>query len=132
MNIKNIVAGLVVILVGIWFYSALSSFKVEKGSDPKRIVIKEGVVRTESEVAKALADDMGFDLEGAYKSGYTSMHIVEYLIKEPHSYPVTFHQGRYYEGRKTVLHIIPFSVCIAIIVIGAGIILFKGKKRSPN
>ena len=123
MNLRNILIGLLFILIGVWIYTSLSTFKVEEGSNSKRLIIREGMIRTEDEVAEKLAKDMGFDLEGAYKTGYTSMHIVEYLIKEPHEYPVTFYNGRYYEGRKTVLYLIPLSICIVLVLIGVVIIL---------
>jgi hypothetical protein len=129
MNLRNVLIGLIFILLGVWTYTALSTFKIEEDSDPARIIIREGVIRTEDEVAEKLAKDMGFDLEGAYKTGYTSMHIVEYLIKEPHEYPVTFYNGKYHEGRKTVLYLIPFSICIFLVLIGVGIILSKGKSK---
>ena len=131
MNKKKLLLGLVFILLGIWVYTALSTFKVEEGSDPERIIIKEGVVRTEDEVAEALAGDLGFDLEGAYRSGYTPMHVVEYLINQPHKYPVTFYNGKYYEGRKTVLSFIPLSVSIFLAMIGAGIILSGVGSKKP-
>jgi len=131
MNKKKLLIGLVFILLGVWVYTALSTFNVEEGSDPGKIIIKEGVVRTEDEVAEALAKDLGFDLEGAYRSGYTPMHVVEYLINQPHKYPVTFYAGKYYEGRKTVLYFIPLSVSIFLAMIGAGIILSGvGSKKS--
>lgn len=122
MNKKNIITGFIFILIGIWFYSALSSFKIEEGSNPKKIIIREGVVRTEDEVAKALSDEMGFDLDGAYKTGYTSMDVVEYLMKEPHKRSFIFYKGRFYEGRVTVWYVFPLSVCILLIVVGAVII----------
>jgi hypothetical protein len=129
LNKRNIITGLIFILIGIWFYSALSSFKIEEGSDPNKIIIREGVVRTETEVAKALSDEMGFDLEGAYKSGYTSIDVVEYLIKEPHERSFVFHEGRFYENRITVWRLLPLSVCIILIVVGAVIIIFTGKTK---
>jgi hypothetical protein len=129
LNKKNILIGLVFILIGIWFYSALSSFATEEDSFPKKIILREGVVRTEFEVAEALSKEMDFDLEGAYKTGYTSIDVAEYLIKEPHDLSVTFYDGRFYEGRKTVPYIIPLAVCMLLILIGAGMILFNLKPK---
>jgi hypothetical protein len=129
LNKKNIFTGLIFILIGIWFYSALSSFKIEEGSDPKKIIIREGVVRTEAEIAKALSDEMGFDLEGAYKTGYTSIDVVEYLMKEPHERSFVLHEGRFYESRITVWRLLPLSVCIILIFVGAVIIIFAGRTK---
>ena len=84
----------------------MSSFKIEEGSSPERLVIREGAIRTEDEVAQKLSEDMGFDLEGAYKTGYTPRHVIEYLITEPHEFDVTFYNKRFYEGRMTVMRVI--------------------------
>ena len=130
MNIKYLAIGLVFILIGIWFYTSLSSFKIEEGSSPKSIVISEGIERTDLEVARALSNELGFDIEGAFKTGYTPRDVIEYLIKEPHKYSFTFYNGRYYEGRTTILHMIPFSVCIGMVVIGVVILLFKSRSVS--
>ncbi len=129
MNIKYIVIGITFILIGVWSYTALSTFKVVEGSNPKTLIIKEGVIKTETEVAKALSDEMGFDLEGAYKTGFTPMDVIEYLIKEPHKYPVTYHDGKFYESRKTVWYIFPLLFCILSVIFGAGLILFKGRSK---
>lgn len=127
-NKKSILTGIVLIIIAIWFYSALSVFKIEDGSDPKRIIIKEGVVRTETFVAKELSDDMGFDLDGAYKIGYRPSDVIDFLINEPHDYSVTYYNGRYYEGRKTVLYAIPFFTSVFIFVAGILIIISGNKK----
>jgi hypothetical protein len=129
MNKKNILVGVIFILISVWFYSALSTFKVVPGSVPQSIIVREGVERSVEEVAEALANEMGFDLEGAYKSGYTPIDVVEYLIREPHKYPISFHNGKFYEGRITVLRIFPLSACIILFLIGLGIIIFKGKSK---
>ncbi len=127
MNKKNVFIGIAMILLGIWFYSALSSFKVEEGDLFNNIVIKEGSIRSVEEVAEALSKEMGFDLEGAYKTGYTPVDVIEYLIKEPHSLSVTFYNGNFYVGRKTVPELIPFAVCIVLIIIGTGMVLVNFK-----
>ncbi len=127
MKLTNIVIGTTLIILSIWFYLSLSTFPVEKGDEIKRIVIKEGIARTIDEVAMVLSEENGFDLEGAYKSGYKPVDVVEYLIKAPHDYSVTFYEGEYYEGRQTVLHIIPFLVCVFLAILGVGIILPKRK-----
>ncbi|UCD35019.1 MAG: hypothetical protein JSU90_12130 [Nitrospiraceae bacterium] len=131
MRKKLIAAGIGCVLLGIWFYAAISSFPVDENSFPKRIVISEGTVRTDSEVAEALSKEMGFDLEGAYRSGYTPMEVVEYLIKEPHHLSVVYHEGTLYEGRRTVPHIIPFAICILVVLAGAFMIL-AGLKSGKN
>lgn len=98
------------------------------GSSPKSIFIREGIERSTKEVARDLSTEMGFDLEGAYKTGYNSEDVVEYLIAQPHSLSISFYKGKYYENRLTVLYIIPFSVCIILFIIGAAILIFKWKK----
>lgn len=129
MNKKKVISGLVLIVIGIWFYTALSSFKIEENSFPKKMIIQEGTVRTADEVAEALAKEMHFDLDGAYKSGYTPIDVIEYLIKEPHSLSVTFHEGQFYTGRRTVLHLIPLSVCVVLIIMGAVMVLVNLKSK---
>ena len=131
MNKKNVFIGIAMILLGVWFYSALSTFNVEEGDLFDNLIIKEGSVRSMEEVAEALSKEMGFDLEGAYKTGYTSADVIEYLIKEPHRLSVTFHEGDFYVGRKTVPRLIPFAVCIVLIVIGTGMVLVNFKS-SPK
>lgn len=130
MNKKGVFIGCVLVLIGLWFYFALSSFEVEKHSFPKRLIIKKGIVRTEDEVAQTLSEEIGFDLEGAYKTGYTPADVIDYLIKEPHSYSVTLYNGAYYEGRRTIPRIFPLAVCIGLIIAGAGMILFNFKSRN--
>ena len=129
MNIKYVSIGAIFILISIWFYAALSSFKEIPGSFPASIIVREGIERSSKDMAIKLADDIGFDLEGAYKSGYNHDDVVEYLIIQPHSLNITIYEGKYYEGRITVLHIIPFSLCIVLLVTGIAIILFKGRKK---
>jgi hypothetical protein len=53
MNVRNIIIGIVFIAIGIWFYVALSTFEVEEGTTPKRIVIREGggIMRVEQPFA---------------------------------------------------------------------------------
>jgi hypothetical protein len=77
-----------------------------------------------------LADELDFDLDGAYISGFTPRDVIDFLMKETYSYPVTFYNGRYYEGRTTIRHIIPFSVCVGMVVIGTVILLFKSRSES--
>lgn len=132
MNKKKVLSGLVLIFIGIWFYTAISSFKIEENSFPERMIIQEGIVRTADEVAEALAKEMDFDLDGAYKSGYTPDDVIEYLIKEPHSLSVTFYDGQFYTGRRTVIHLIPLSVCIVLIIIGAVMVLVNLKSKKPS
>jgi hypothetical protein len=132
MNKKKVLSGLVLILIGIWIYTALSSFKIEENSFPKKMIIQEGIVRTSDEVAGALAKEMDFDLDGAYKSGYTPDDVIEYLIKEPHSLSVTFYEGQFYTGRRTVMQLIPLSVDIVIIVIGIVMVLVNLKTRKSD
>jgi hypothetical protein len=129
MNIRNIISGFIIAAIGVWIYFAMSSFEIEEGSNPKKLVIREGNVRTETEVAKALADEMNFDLEGAYKTGYTPMDVVEYLINHPHKRSFSFYEGRWYEGRITLLRIVPLSVCIIFIVIGVAMVIFAGRSK---
>jgi len=129
MNKRNILIGLIFIVISVWFYFALSSFAVVPGPFPKSIVIREGIERSVNDVAKKLSDDFEFDLDGAYKSGYTTENIVEYLISQPHKYRVSIYKGRFYEGRITVVYIIPFLVCFFLFLTGAVIIISKGRKK---
>ena len=126
MNKKNIILGIVLVISSVWIYSAMSSFEEVPGSLPTSLVIRAGVERTAGEVAAALSEEMGFDLEGSYKSGYSPEDVVEYLIDEPHSRPISFFRGKYYEGRITILRIIPFMVCIVFFIIGL-VLIFKRK-----
>ena len=132
MDRKKIFTGLTVIIIGVWFYFALSTFQTEEHTFLKKLIIKEGTIRTEEEVAEALANNMGFDLEGAYKSGYTSSDVIEYLIQEPHTLSVTYHEGRFYQGRRTVPYIIPLAVCILFVLTGMLILLFALKSRKSD
>ncbi len=125
---KKIIIGAACILLGLWFYTALSSFSLDEKSFPKQLIIREGTERTAEEVAEALSEEMGFDLEGAYKSGYDAENVVEYLVQQPHKLAVTSYEGRLYEGRKTVAYIIPLAVCIVLII--AGVIIALSGLRS--
>lgn len=118
MKRKKLFIGSAFILTGIWFYMALSTFAVDDTSSPSKLIIREGTVRSSDEIAEVLAKELGFDLEGAYKTGYSSADVIEYLVQQPHKFPVTFYDGKFYEGRKTVTYLIPVSVCILMIVIG--------------
>jgi hypothetical protein len=129
MNKKYVSIGIIFIFISVWFYTSLSSFKKIPDSFPASIIVRDGIERSSKEVAQKLADDMGFDLEGSYKSGYTPDDVVEYLISQPHAFNITFYEGKYYEGRITVLHIIPFSVCSILLIAGIAIIIFKGRKK---
>ena len=130
MKRKIVFIGIAFIVIGAWIYTALSSFGVEDTSFPKRLVIKEGTVRTDVEVAEALAKEMGFDLEGAYKTGYTPIDVANYLMQEPHTLSITLYEGKFYHGRRTVPYFIPLSICILLISIGVIMILsgIKAKK----
>ena len=129
MDKKSTGIGIVFIVIGIWFYAALCSFEVQEGPDMKKIIVKEGIVRTEHEIASLLASEMDFDISGAYKMGHTTRDVIEFLMKEPHNLSVSFYKGRYYEDRKTVLYIIPFLICVLFVITGAGLIIFKGIRR---
>ncbi len=132
MNSKKIFIGILFILAGIWIYSAISTFNIEENTFPERLIIKEGIVRTEVEVAEALSKEMGFDLEGAYKSGYAPSDVADYLMKQPNSLSITLHEGEFYQGRKTVPRIIPLSVSILLMITGAVLILFNLKSTKPD
>lgn len=125
INTKSTGIGISFIVLGVWFYAALSSFEVQKGPGMKRIVLREGIEKTEDEIARALAGKAGFDIEGAYRTGYSSRDVIEHLAKEPHTLQFAFHSGRYYVGRETCPYILPFSVCILCIAVGAGLIVLK-------
>ena len=132
MNLKHTVPGIILILVAVWTYSAMSSFKIEEGSNPERLIIREGNIRTENEVAEKLSEEMGFDLEGAYKTGYTPRHVVEYLLAEPHEFDVTLHNNSFYEGRLTILRMIPLAISFFMAIIGIGLATPKTKLRRPK
>ncbi len=127
MNKKNIILGIILVIISVWIYTAMSTFKVLPGSSPKSLIIRDGVERTAGEVADALSEEMGFDLEGAYKTGYAPEDVVEYLISQPHTRRISFHRGKYFEGRITILNIIPLMVCIVFFIMGTVILIFKGK-----
>ena len=129
MNKKNVFIGLGLVLMGIWFYTALGSFDMEEDSFPKKIIIREGTVRTESEIAEALSKEIGFDLEGAYKTGYTPKDIIDFLMDEPHKLSVTYYEGQFYLDRKTIPYIIPLAACVVIILTGIVITLYNLKFR---
>ncbi len=129
MSKKKVFIGIAFVLIGIWFYIALSTFSIDETSFPKKLIIQEGTVRTADEVAEALSKEMGFDLEGAFKSGYNSREVVNYLIQEPHKLDITMHDGNFYQERKTVPHIIPLSISIILIVFGTVMTLFGFKTK---
>ena len=132
MNIKNTIIGILLLIVSVWTYSAMSYFKVEEGSDPQRLVIREGNIRTDEEVAERLSEEYGFDLEGAYRTGYSSRHVVEYLIGEPHDFDVTFYNNSFYEGRITVIRMIPLSISVILFILGFALATPKSKLRRPK
>jgi len=132
MNIKHTVLGIIIILLSVWIYAAMSSFKIEEGSEPERLVIREGAIRTEHEIAKKLSEEVGFDLEGAYKTGFTPRHVVEYLIAEPHEFDVTFYNNSFYEERMTILRMIPLSISIFLAIIGIAFVTPKNKFKRPR
>lgn len=132
MKKKNLFIGLAFILAGIWFYSALSTFKVDDTSFPSKLIIKEGTVRASDEVAEVLAKELGFDLEGAYKTGYSPTDVLDYLMQQPHKFPVTFYEGKFYEGRKTVPYLVPLSICVLIIFIGLVMVLLGMKSKKTG
>lgn len=129
MNKKKLSIGITIILTGIWFYAAISTFDVDDTSFPGKLIIKEGAVRTADEIAEVLSGELGFDLEGAYKTGYTSNDVIEYLMQQPHSFPVTFYKGKFYEGRKTVPSLIPVSICVIMVITGIGMTLTSLKPK---
>lgn len=132
MNKRNTVLGIIIILLSVWIYSAMSSFKIEEGSDPERLVIREGIIRTEEEVAEKLSKEMGFDLEGAYKTGYTPRHVAEYLIGEPHEFDVTFYNNSFYQSRMTIPRMIPLILCIFLFIVGIALATPRTKFRRPK
>ena len=129
MNIKNIIIGIICIIVSLWLAAALYVLKIEEGSDPEKLIISEGIERTYEELAEALARDIDFDLESAYKEGYTSRDVVNYLIRQPHKYSLTLYRNRFYEGRITIPYIIPFLICIVFFLLGAACIITEAGKR---
>ncbi len=132
MNKKKLFIGLALILAGVWCYTALSTFAVDDTSFPNKLIIKEGTVRSSDEIAEVLAKELGFDLEGAYKTGYTSADVLEYLMQQPHNFPVTFYDGKFYEGRKTVSYLIPLSVCILMIATGIVMVLLSLRSKKTD
>ncbi|MEN8261878.1 MAG: hypothetical protein ABFR82_00230 [Nitrospirota bacterium] len=128
MNKKNIVIGVICIFIAIWIYAALSVLKVEEGSDPERLIIREGIVRTYEELADALAEGMDFDLESAYKEGYSSRDAVNYLLRKPHKYSITLYKNRFYEGRITIPYIMPFLTCILFFILGTALLITEAGK----
>ncbi len=125
MNRKRVFISAVFVFLGVWFYFALSTFKVEERSDHKRLIIKEGAVRSERDAAELLALELEFDLKAAYESGYTTVDVIEYLINQPHEYDVSVYNGIYYEGRKTIAPTLPYAVCVVLIIIGVMNILLN-------
>lgn len=132
MNKKKLFIGLALLLTGIWFYTALSTFAVDDTSFPGKLIIKEGTVRSSDEIAEVLSKELGFDLEGAYQTGYTSTDVLEYLMQQPHNFPVTFFDGKFYEGRKTVSYLIPLSVCILMIATGIVMVLLSLRSKKTD
>ncbi len=129
INKRNILIGIVFIVIGLWFYFALSSFEIEDNRNTKKIVVKEGVVRAGNELARELAMEIGYDLDEAYKTGFNPRDVIEYLRKDAHNFSITLHEGRYYEGRVMIPYKYPFAVCVIIIFIGAGLIVFTGFRK---
>jgi hypothetical protein len=116
---KNVLfTGIVLVLIGAWFYFSINAFETDSTTFPSQLIIDQGTERLESEVAQALSEEAGFDLEGAYKSGYTPMDVINYLMNEPHSLSITHYKGRFYEGRRTISRFIPVTVCIVITIAG--------------
>ena len=132
MDKKNIIIGIICIIISAWLCAALFALKIEEGSDPERLIIREGIVRTDEEMADALAKGMDFDLEGAYKEGYTSRDVVRYLIRRPHKYSITIYRNRFYEGRITFPYIVPFLICIFFSILGTALIIAEIRKRGSN
>ena len=128
MNKKNIIIGFICIFIAVWLYAVLYVLKIEEGSDPERLIIREGIVRTYEELADALAEGMDFDLESAYKEGYTSRDVVDYLIRKPHKYSITLYKNRFYEGRITFPYIIPFLICIFFSILGTALLITEAGK----
>ncbi|RJQ49627.1 MAG: hypothetical protein C4538_01915 [Nitrospiraceae bacterium] len=124
---------MIFIVIGIWLYAVQSLLPSEDESSPQKIILKEGTLRTDVEIAEALAYEMGFDLEGAYRTGYTTGDIIDYLKKEPHKYSFSVYQGKYYEGRITLAKMIPLAAGIICIMIGILVLLLKGRsKKHPE
>ena len=129
MNRKRVFFGAAFIFLGLWFYLALGTFKVEERSGLNRLVIKEGIARSERYVSEVLAGELEFDLKAAYESGFTSFDVIEYLITQPHTYDVSAYNGVYYEGRKTISPAVPYSVCSVFIIIGVITILLNIRRK---
>lgn len=128
MDIKNIAIAVICIVIAVWLYAALSVLKVEEGSDPELLIIREGIARTYEELADALAEGTDFDLESAYKEGYSSRDAVNYLLRKPHKYSITLYKNRFYEGRITIPYIIPFLICIFFSILGTALLITEAVK----
>ena len=129
MNTRYIFLAVVLISSGVWIYFAQSLLDAEETNGRKKIIIKEGIERTDAEVAAFLAKETGFDIEGAFTTGYTTGDVIDYLMRQPHKYPVSYYQGRYYEGRITVTRIYPVAVSSLLIITGVVILILKGRGR---
>lgn len=130
MNARYIFVGIAILITGVWIYIAQSLLGAEETPKGKRLIIKEGNERTEDEVAAALAKETGFDLEGAYTTGYTTGDIIDFLTKEPHKYDISSYKGKYYEGRITISRTYPLAASFMLIIAGIAILIFKGKNKS--
>ncbi len=128
MNNKNIIIGIICIIISVWLFAALFALKVEEGSDPELLIIREGIARTYEELADALAEGTDFDLESAYKEGYSSRDAVNYLLRMPHKYSITLYKNRFYEGRITIPYIMPFLICIFFSILGAALLITEAAK----
>ncbi len=128
MNNKNIIIGIICITISVWLFAALFALEVEEGSDPEQLIIREGIARTYEELADALAKGTDFDLESAYKEGYSSRDIVKYLLRKPHKYSITLYKNRFYEGRITIPYIMPFLICILFSILGTALLITEAAK----
>jgi hypothetical protein len=43
MNRKALITGVLLLMLGLWFYLALSTFEVEEGAVMKRTVLRNGI-----------------------------------------------------------------------------------------
>lgn len=124
MNRKALITGVVFLVLGLWFYLALSTFEVEEGAVMKRIVLRNGIEMSREEVARELADKAGFDLEGAYAMGYSTFDVIDYLMNAPIDTSITFSGGKFYAGRETVSYMLPFSGTVLFLALGTLLVLF--------
>lgn len=124
MNRKAIITGVLFLVFGLWFFLALSTFEVEESAVMKRIIVRTGIEMSREEVARELADKADFDLEGARDMGYSTDDIIVYLMNAPVNASITISGGKFYAGRETVPYILPFSVTVFFLLLGAFLILF--------